>query len=296
MTGNTGEPVGVNLAVDVVLFTIVEDQLNVLLVEREVEPFRGSLALPGGFVLADETLEQAALRELNKETGVGILRVASERSSAQAESESLFLEQLETYGNPDRDPRGRVVTVAFWAVMAGLTRMQEGQEGSDVTRADLVPVTDIESREVELAFDHERIVHDAVRRVQAKLRYSTLANRFCPPKYTISQLREVYNCLWETELDEGNFHRKVRSSPDFVVELEDTRTFGESGGRPARLFTQGNAYYLNSPISPPPSFHYAQLSEAVNEMRVSFDDESMWSTFSPELVNQAPADEDDDQD
>ena len=296
MTGNTGEPVGVNLAVDVVLFTIVEDQLNVLLVEREVEPFRGSLALPGGFVLADETLEQAALRELNKETGVGILRVASERSSAQAESESLFLEQLETYGDPDRDPRGRVVTVAFWAVMAGLTRMQEGQEGSDVTRAELVPVTDIESREVELAFDHERIVHDAVRRVQAKLRYSTLANRFCPPKYTISQLRKVYNCLWETELDEGNFQRKVRSSPDFVVELEDTRTFGESGGRPARLFTQGNAYYLNSPISPPLSLHLSQLSEAVNELRVSFDDKSGWATSSPELVDQAPADEDDDQD
>ena len=299
---------GVALAVDVVLFTIVEDQLNVLLVERETEPFRGSLALPGGFVLADETLEQAALRELKKETGVGTLnpvpgnprhprhrsrQIASHRSSAQAESKNLFLEQLETYGNPDRDPRGRVVTVAFWAVMAGLTRVQGG---SDAARAELVPVAGIESREVEIAFDHERIVHDAVRRVQSKLRYSTLANRFCPPKYTISQLREVYNCLWETELDEGNFQRKVRSSPDFVVELEDTRTFGESGGRPARLFTQGNAYYLNSPISPPPSFHYAQLSEAVNEMRVSFDDESMWSTFSPELVHQAPADEDDDQD
>ena len=288
-----GEPMGVALAVDVVLFTIVEDQLNVLLVERGVEPFRGFLALPGGFVLPDETLEQAALRELNEETGVGILGVASEGSSAQVESESLFLEQLETYGNPDRDPRGRVVTVAFWAVMAGLTRVQGG---SDAARAELVPVAGIESREVEIAFDHERIVHDAVRRVQSKLRYSTLANRFCPPKYTISQLREVYNCLWETELDEGNFQRKVRSSPDFVVELEDTRTFGESGGRPARLFTQGNAYYLNSPISPPPSFHSAQLSEAVNEMHVSFDDESMWSTFSPELVDQAPADEDDDQD
>ena len=293
MTGNMGEPMGVALAVDVVLFTIVEDQLNVLLVERGVEPFKGFLALPGGFVLPDETLEQAALRELNEETGVGILGVASEGSSAQAESESLFLEQLETYGNPDRDPRGRVVTVAFWAVMAGLTQVQGG---SDAARAELVQVAGIESREVELAFDHERIVHDAVRRVQSKLRYSTLANRFCPPKYTISQLREVYNCLWDTELDEGNFQRKVRSSPDFVVELEDRRTFGESGGRPARLFTQGSAYYLNSPISPPPSFHYAQLSEAVNEMRVSFDDESMWSTFSPELVNQAPADEDDDQD
>jgi len=293
MTGNTGEPVGVNLAVDVVLFTIVEDQLNVLLVEREVEPFRGSLVLPGGFVLADETLEQAALRELNKETGVGILRVASERSSAQAESESLFLEQLETYGNPDRDPRGRVVTVAFWAVMAELAQKQ-GRSGA--TRGELVPVAGIESQEVKLAFDHERIVHDAVRRVQAKLRYSTLANRFCPPKYTISQLRKVYNCLWETELDEGNFQRKVRSSPDFVVELEDTRTFGESGGRPARLFTQGNAYYLNSPISPPPSLHFSQLSEAVNELRVSFDDKSGWASFSPELVDQAPADEDDDQD
>ena len=299
---------GVDLAVDVVLFTIVEDQLNVLLVEREMEPFRGSLALPGGFVLADETLEQAALRELKKETGVGTLnpvpgnprhprhrshRIASERSSGQAESENLFLEQLETYGNPDRDPRGRVVTVAFWAVMAGLTRIQRG---SDVARAELVPVAGIESQEVKLAFDHERIVHDAVRRVQAKLRYSTLANRFCPPKYTISQLRKVYNCLWETELDEGNFQRKVRSSPDFVVELEDTRTFGESGGRPARLFTQGNAYYLNSPISPPLSLHLSQLSEAVNELRVSFDDKFGWATSSPELVGQAPADEDDDQD
>ena len=290
MTGNMGEPMGVALAVDVVLFTIVEDQLNVLLVERGVEPFKGFLALPGGFVLPDETLEQAALRELNEETGVGILGVASEGSSAQAESESLFLEQLETYGNPARDPRGRGVTVAFWAGMAGLTRVQGG---SDAARAELVPVAGIESREVEIAFDHERIVHDAVRRVQSKLRYSTLANRFCPPKYTISHLRTVYNCMWETELDEGNFQRKVRSSPDFVVELEDTRTFGESGGRPARLFTQGNAYYLNSPISPPPSFHSAQLSEAVNEMRVSFDDESMWSTFSPELVDEALVDEDD---
>ena len=293
MTGNTGEPAGVALAVDVVLFTIVEDRLNVLLVERGVEPFRGFLALPGGFVLPDETLEEAALRELKEETGVEALRVASEGSSAQAEYESLYLEQLETYGNPDRDPRGRVVTVAFWAVMAGLTRVQGG---SDAARAELVPVAGIESREVEIAFDHERIVHDAVRRVQSKLRYSTLANRFCPPKYTISQLREVYNCLWETELDEGNFQRKVRSSPDFVVELEDTRTFGESGGRPARLFTQGNAYYLNSPISPPLSLHLSQLPEAVKELRVSIDHKSGWATSSPELVDQAPADEDDDQD
>ena len=293
MTGNVGEPMGVALAVDVVLFTIVEDQLNVLLVERGVEPFKGFLALPGGFVLPDETLEEAALRELKEETSVEVLGVVSEGSSAQAESESLFLEQLETYGNPDRDPRGRVVTVAFWAVMAGLTRMQGG---SDVARAELVPVAGIESQEVKLAFDHERIVHDAVRRVQAKLRYSTLANRFCPPKYTISQLRKVYNCLWETELDEGNFQRKVRSSPDFVVELEDTRTFGESGGRPARLFTQGNAYYLNSPISPPLSLHLSQLSEAVNELRVSFDDKSGWVTSPLGLVDQAPADEGDDQD
>ena len=296
MTRNTGKRTGIDLAVDVVLFTIVEDQLNVLLVERGMEPFRGSLALPGGFVLPDETLEEAALRELQEETSVEVLGVASEGSSANsagAEYESLYLEQLETYGNPDRDPRGRVVTVAFWAVMAGLTRIQRG---SDVARAELVPVAGIESQEVKLAFDHERIVHDAVRRVQAKLRYSTLANRFCPPKYTISQLRKVYNCLWKTELDEGNFQRKVRSSPDFVVELEDTRTFGESGGRPARLFTQGNAYYLNSPISPPPSLHFSQLSEAVNELRVSFDDKSGWASFSPELVAQAPADEDDDQD
>ena len=131
---------------------------------------------------------------------------------------------------------------------------------------------------------------------QAKLRDSTLANRFCPPKYTISQLRKVYNCLWETELDEGNFQRKVRSSPDFVVALEGTRTFGESGGRPARLFTQGNAYYLNSPISPPEAFDHAQLLEAVHEMRVSFDAKSAWSTSSPELAHQEPSDEDGEQD
>jgi len=293
MTRNTGKRTGIDLTVDVVLFTIVEDQLNVLLVERGIEPFRGSLALPGGFVLPDETLEEAALRELKEETSVEVLGVVSEGSSAQAESESLFLEQLETYGNPDRDPRGRVVTVAFWAVMAGLTRVQGG---SDAARAELVPVASIESREVELAFDHERIVHDAVRRVQSKLRYSTLANRFCPPKYTISQLREVYNCLWDTELDEGNFQRKVRSSPDFVVALEGTRTFGESGGRPARLFTQGNAYYLNSPISPPEAFDHAQLLEAVHEMRVSFDAKSAWSTSSPELAHQEPSDEDGEQD
>ena len=142
----------VQLAGDVVLFTIVDDQLNVVLVERGVPPFMGSWALPGGFVLPEETLERAALRELEEETGV--------------KDQPGHLEQLETYGNPDRDPRSRVVTIAYWAIMAGLDHLRGG---GDAKRAELVSVAKIEDREVKLAFDHEKIVYDAVKRVQSKL-------------------------------------------------------------------------------------------------------------------------------
>ena len=224
----------VQLAVDVVLFTIGDDQLNVVLVERGVPPFMGSWALPGGFVLPEETLERAALRELEEETGV--------------KDQPGHLEQLETYGNPDRDPRSRVVTIAYWAIMAGLDHLRGG---GDAKRAELVSVAKIEDREVKLAFDHEKIVYDAVKRVQSKLEYTTLATKFCPPEFTLSQLRNVYETLWKTDLDEGNFQRKIRSSPDFVVGLQSRRGSGELGGRPARLFSAGRADYLDKPIASP---------------------------------------------
>ena len=186
------------VTVDIVLFAIFEDALQVLLVERGVEPFRGSWALPGGFVRPDEDLDAAAARELAEETGV--------------DSSAAYLEQLATYGAPNRDPRMRVVTVAYWAACE---RVPTPTGGSDAARAVLVPVSSIVEGAIELAFDHLRIAKHALERLRAKLEYTAVAARFCGPEFTISDLRRVYEVVWDTQLDPGNFQRKVRENHAF---------------------------------------------------------------------------------
>ena len=216
---------------DVVVFTIVDDVLQVVLVRRGEPPFKDRWALPGGFVRPDEAPHQAARRELEEETKLGL--------------KPDKLEQLRTYGEPDRDPRMRVVTVAYWTILADVGDLAGG---GDAVEAALVPVVDIERGERRLAFDHRTIVLDAVERAMSRLEYSTEATRFCPPEFTIRQLRRVYEAVWGTEFDQGNFQRKVRSEPGFVRDLGRTTAPSGSRGRPAALFSAGEVSRLEQPF------------------------------------------------
>jgi len=238
-------PVAVAVAVDVVVFTIRDDALHVALVERGEPPFLGRWALPGGFLRADtdEDLADAARRELAEETRIQIV--------------PDHLEQLRAYGHPDRDPRrgppgdrGRIVTIAFWTVMAEPAEIAGGGDAAD---ARFFPVADVlggpdgEGR-LKLAFDHRTIIEDAHQRASDRLEYTTDATRYCPPEFTISQLRRVYEAVWETDLDHGNFQRKVRSE-GFLVDLDRRVRSGEAGGRPATLFYSPDTRLLNQPLT-----------------------------------------------
>ena len=217
---NPGDYPPFAVTVDVAVFTIRDDALLVLLIERGEEPFLGALALPGGFVKPDEDLDQAAARELAEETG---LRAGS-----------WHLEQLGSYGAPDRDPRMRVVTVAYWAICTDLPVLRGG---GDAVAAALTPVEQIERGVVRLAFDHERIVRDAVERTRSKLEYTALAAKFCPPEFTIGQLRRVYEAVWNTRLDPGNFQRNVQESGAFEKRIEAASVPRGRRGRPAALWS-----------------------------------------------------------
>ena len=170
-------PFGVT--VDLVIFSIINKSLRILLIQRDEPPFLGKWALPGGFVLKDENLEQAARRELAEETSIG--------------KEAGPLEQLGTYGHPDRDPRQRVVTVAYWGIAHDLP---EPKGGGDARYAEHVPVTEIASGSIRLAFDHNKILADAVERLRHKVSYTPLATRFCAKEFTISELRSAYDTIW----------------------------------------------------------------------------------------------------
>jgi len=201
------------VTVDVVALTVRDGELNVLLITRLIEPFKGKPALPGGFVLAGEDLQEAAVRELAEETGV-------ERLPG-------YLEQLGSYGPKGRDPRGDVLTVAHLLLAPDFPVLAAG---SDAEHAAWYPVTEVP----ELAFDHARILDDALERAKSKLEYSPLGAAFCGEEFTIAQLRAVYEAVWGTRLDPRNFHRKATGTPGF---LEDTgrMTTGDAG-RPAALF------------------------------------------------------------
>jgi 8-oxo-dGTP diphosphatase len=203
------------LAVDIVLLTIRNEQLHVLLVNRP-GPVPGQLALPGGFVLEHEDLAEAALRELNEET---LLRV-----------DVRHLEQLRTYGRPDRDPRARVVSVAYLAITPDLP---EPRPGTDAIGAGWHPVQPLLRTVDALAFDHGEILADGLDRARSKLEYTTLGATFCPPEFTVAELRRIYEIVWGSQLDPRNFHRKLTSS-DFLEATGETTA--RDGGRPAALF------------------------------------------------------------
>ena len=212
------------VAVDLVVLTIRSGELQVLLVRRGIPPYRGRWALPGGFVHLDEDLAAAAVRELAEETGMA--------------GPAGHLEQLGTYGAPRRDPRGRVVTVAYLALLPDLS---SPVAGSDAAAAAWHPAT----APPRLAFDHGVILADGLERARAKLEYTPLAAAFCDEEFTVAELRKVYEAVWGVPLDPRNFHRKVTGTPGFLVPVGKPAPVGPDGGRPAALYRRGRATALH---------------------------------------------------
>lgn len=217
------------LTVDIVVLTIRSGRLSVLLVRRGAPPFKGEWALPGGFVEPEEDLDVAAERELCEETGLDDL--------------PGHLEQLRTYGEPGRDPRMRIVSVAYLALMPDLP---PPAAGSDAAEARYWAVEDLDGPDAPpLAFDHESIVRDAVERARSKLEYTSLAASFTDEAFTLGELRRIYEAVWGASLHAPNFRRKVLSTPGFVVPLDEKSSPGDTGGRPAQLFRRGEAALLH---------------------------------------------------
>lgn len=212
---------------DIVVFTLRRERLCVLLIRRAGSVFTGRWALPGGFVRPDESLEEAAYRELREEAGIA--------------PDAVVLEQLGSYGDPGRDPRPeRVVSVAWLALGADLP---EPAADTDADLAEWVPVDEALARE--LAFDHAQILADGIERVRTKLEYSTVATAFCEPTFLLPDLRRVYEAVWDTTVDPRNFQRKVLSADGFV---EETGEIVRGRGRPAKVYRAGPATRLHPAV------------------------------------------------
>ena len=199
------------LTVDCVVFGLDDDGLKVLLVKRDLEPFAGRWALPGGFVHMEESLDEAARRELAEETGL----------------DKVFLEQLYSFGAVDRDPRGRVVTVAYYA----LVRLSDHRvrAATDAREACWFAIWDMPA----LAFDHEQIAQAALERLRGKLRYKPIGFELLPAKFTLTQLQKLYEAILEQQLDKRNFRKKILAM-DLLIELDELEQ--DVAHRAARLY------------------------------------------------------------
>jgi 8-oxo-dGTP diphosphatase len=218
------------VTVDVVILTMREGLLHVLLVCRGEAPFEGMWAIPGGFKRPAETLDDAAMRELAEETGV--------------EAASL-LTQFGAYGDPERDPRMNVVTIAYLAVLRDVGMLAAG---SDAAAASLLPVSDVLNGKIELAFDHRQIVRDAVERVRVELEVSGVATAFVGTTFTLAELRAVYEAVWGVQLDAANFRRSIVAEDGWVIPTGRRAQPGPAGGRPAELYRAGRAWSHGGPI------------------------------------------------
>lgn len=208
------------LTVDCVVFGLDEqEKLKIMLIKRNLPPYKGEWALPGGFVRMSESLEAAARRELQEETGI----------------ENLFLEQLYTFGEVDRDPRDRVVTVAYYA----LVNLWEHRiyATTDASDAAWFPVSEMPP----LAFDHSKIVQMALARLKGKVRYEPIGFELLPKKFTLSQLQKLYETILEKKLDKRNFRKKILSM-NLLVELNEVQT--NVAHRAARLYQFDEQKYL----------------------------------------------------
>jgi 8-oxo-dGTP diphosphatase len=240
-TGDPGVPAGYDpsqfpafaVTADVVILTMSDSRLHVLLVRRGVAPFEGMWAIPGGFKRPTETLDEAAKRELAEETGV---------------DGASLLTQFGAYGDPERDPRMNVVTVAYLAVLREIGDVVAGTDAAD---ASLVPVSDLLNGKIELAFDHTRIVRDAVERVRVDLELRGIATAFVGPTFTLAELRAVYEAVWGVELDGANFRRSVLAEDGWVIPTGRRARPGSSGGKPAELYRAGRMWKHGGPIRYP---------------------------------------------
>ena len=217
------------ITVDLAIFTVREGTLQALIITRGYPPYFGRPALPGGYVLDHETLDEAAMRELTEETGI--------------DGRQLHLEQLRTYGDPGRDPRGRVITVAYLALGPDLP---VPYAGTDAQEAFWRPVDQVLAEPGKLAFDHATILREALEKARWQLEYTTVAAQFCPEPFTVGDLRQVYEAIWGIRLDPSNFRRKVTRADHFI---EPTGGFRVPPlGRPAALYSRGRDRLLYPPI------------------------------------------------
>ena len=209
-----------SLTVDCVVFGLDEKDLKILLIERGQNPFKGKWALPGGFVHVDETLDDAARRELHEETGVA----------------NVFLEQLYTFGAVERDPRERVVSVAYYALVNldehDLTADTDASNAAWFELDDLPP----------LAFDHDNILKMALERLKGKLRYQPIGFELLPKKFTLSQLQHLYELVLNKEIDKRNFRKKILKM-GFLEELDEIQK--DVAHRAARLYSFNSDKYDN---------------------------------------------------
>jgi 8-oxo-dGTP diphosphatase len=214
----------IGVTVDLVVLTVRRGQLTTLVWRRDSDPYPGMVALPGGFIRLDEDLPAAAARVLAERAGLpGYL---------------VHLEQLRSYGYPDRDPTRRAVSVAYLGLAPDLPAPDQPQMSWQ-------PVAGL----ADMAFDHARILRDGVERARSKLEYTPLAAAFCREEFTVAELRRVYEIVWGTQLDPRNFHRKVTGAEGFLVETGSVS--GSGGGRPAQLYRRGGAALLYPPMLRP---------------------------------------------
>jgi 8-oxo-dGTP diphosphatase len=239
--------------VDLVVLTVRGQRLAALVWRRNSEPYSGYWALAGGFIRLDEALSAAAVRVLTERAGMP--------------GPAVHLEQLKTYGYPDRDPRLRVVSVAYLGIAPDLPASTEaqmswravndvlggagaaGNGAPDYARGAGAPGAACAGPGVPMAFDHARILRDGVERARSKLEYTPLGAAFCPPEFTVAELRRVYEIVWGTPLDPRNFHRKVTGAENFLIPTG--KTTSRDGGRPARLYRRGPADLLHPPMLRP---------------------------------------------
>lgn len=214
----------IGVTVDLVVLTVRNGQLTTLVWRRDSEPYQDMVALPGGFIRLDEDLAAAAVRVLAERAGLP--------------SHLVHLEQLRSYGYPDRDPTRRAVSVAYLGLAPDLP-------APDQPQMSWRPVASLH----QMAFDHARILRDGVERARSKLEYTPLAAAFCRQEFTVAELRRVYEIVWGTALDPRNFHRKVTGAEGFLVETGSVT--GSGGGRPAQLYRRGKAGLLYPPMLRP---------------------------------------------
>jgi 8-oxo-dGTP diphosphatase len=218
------------VTVDVVILTMSDGTLHMLLVRRGEAPFEGMWAIPGGFKRPTETLDEAARRELVEETGVDV---------------PSLLTQFGAYGDPERDPRMNVVTVAYLAVLRDVGAVVAGTDAAD---AALVPVSDVLNGQIDLAFDHLQIVRDAIERVRVELEVTGIATAFVGATFTLAELRAVYEAVWGVQLDAANFRRSVVAEDGWVIPTGRRARPGPAGGRPPELYRAGRAWSHGGPI------------------------------------------------